>query len=74
MAGIQEHVIQGIPGGSGGDDPPCKPILGEHGDPAGMINMGMGEYHGGEFGPVYGKFFIFLPGFFSPALEHAAVQ
>ena len=45
MGGVLQHDIQQICRHPRGDDGPCKAVFDEHGDAAGVVDMGVGHQH-----------------------------
>ena len=71
MGGVQQHDLQQLGGEAGGKNAALETLLDEHGNPAGVVNVGVGYQNvvngiGGE-----GKFAV---GDFVPALLEAAVD
>ena len=45
MGGVHQHDIQQVRRQAGGDDTPAETLLDKHGDPSGMVDMGVGDEH-----------------------------
>ena len=46
MGGVLEHNVQQIGGQAGGNDLTLKAVFDEHGDAAGVVDVGVGDHHG----------------------------
>ena len=73
-ARIRKQVLARRGRGAGADDAAGETVLGHHRDPAGVVEVGMGEHDIGEQAGVEGQNPVFLGGLPAPTLKEPAVQ
>lgn len=71
MGGIQQHDLQQLGGEAGGEDAALEALLDEHGNAAGMVDMGVGHQHVVDGIGGKGKFGV---GYLVPPLLQSAVD
>ena len=71
---IQKKVFTGVCCGPVAHNPSGETVLGQHRNPAGVIDMGVGKHHIGDHLRSHLQGPVFLGRFLAPPLEHAAVQ
>jgi len=72
--GIEEHGAAKVARGGGGEDGTLETAGGEVREVAGVVDVGVGEDNGVDFGGGEGEVFIALGGFRAAALIHAAIE
>ena len=71
MGGVQQHDLQQLGGEAGGEDAALEALLNEHGNPAGVVDVGVGDQDVVDGVGGKGEFAV---GNLVPALLEAAVD
>lgn len=71
VGGIQQHDVHEVSRHTGGEDAALKALLHQHGDPAGMVDMGVGDEHEVDAAGMEGQGFVV---YLVPSLLQAAVD
>ena len=71
VGGVQQHDIHEVGRHAGGEDAALKALLHQHGHPAGMVDMGVGDEHEVDAAGMEGQGFVV---YLVPSLLQAAVD
>ena len=71
---VAQHDGQEIGGGGGGVDGVAVALLGQRGDVAAVVDVGVGEHHGIHRGGIEAEGLVDGFGFLAAALEQAAIE
>ena len=72
--GVGQHNLAEVAGGGGGVDVSAVALAGEVGEIPAVVDVGVGEDHGGEVGRVEGEMFVAVVGFLAVPLVKPAVE
>ena len=71
VGGVQQHDVHEVGRHTGGEDAALEALLHQHGHPAGMVNMGVGDEHEVDAAGMEGQGFVV---YLVPSLLQAAVD
>ena len=71
MGGVQQHDVHEVGRQAGGEDAALEPLLHQHGHPAGMVDMGVGDEHKVNAAGMEGQGLVvhLVPSLLQPAVD-----